>query len=362
VDADGIRQVAALYGSPVQVRRKDLHINCPWGQYHSKGFDSSQGLSVKIAPHARSVCYCFSCGARGALSFVFEEAAKIDSSYVEVSLFILQRDGASLSGALASLRRDAGMQEVPSTDWNAYSARCSRQVPDYLVGRGIVNADVTRWRLGFDSNLQRAILPVWDETKNVVGCLRRAVHPDQQPKYKDTPGAIVWKKTVFYGEHLIDRTRGVAHVVEGPMGTIFAARLLPNVIGMMGADTGIEDERLAKLKRWGIKTLILMLDSDKKGAEAVYGRRYPDGEWKPGLRDLMRPHFVVKVAKLPPGEDPDDVVRRDPTALRRIVSAAAYLESPAHLTGGTGSDSIPTSPKDRKSIIDYMKERRSPRQ
>ena len=147
------------------------------------------------------------------------------------------------------------------------------------------------------------------------------------------------------------------------MGVIFAARLLPNVLGMHGADTGIEGDRLAKLQRWGIRTLVLMLDSDQKGQQAVYGRWVGSGsrrEWKPGLREQLRPHFIVKVAKLPPGEDPDDVVRRDPTALRRVVSDAAYLETPKGLTGGSPSSTF-GAPNGGSTLTDYLHRRSSGR-
>jgi len=353
-----------MYSSPVSLRRKDVHINCPFGSYHSKGIDSSQGLSVKIAPGGRSVAYCFSCAASGSLAFVFEEAAKLDPSYLDVAQFISLRDGPSLSGSLARLSPGEQVaNEVPTHDWRVYASRCARRVPRYLVERGIVKADVVRWQLGFDDDLQRAIFPVRDENNVIVGCLRRSVYADQQPKYKDTPGAVVWKKDVFYGEHRIDHTLDTAYIIEGPMGVIFAARLFLNVLGMHGADTGIEGARLKKLQRWGIRTVVLMLDSDKKGKEAVYGRWLGSGkkrEWKAGLRDELRPYFIVKVAKLPPGEDPDDVVRRDPTALRRIVSAAAYLEAPKHLTGESQSASLST-PIEGSTFMEYMTKRRPAR-
>jgi len=352
-----------MYGSPVSARRKDIHINCPFGVYHSKGYDSSQGLSVKIEPNGRSAAYCFSCGASGTVSFVFAEAAKVDPSYADVAAFVQERDGPSLSGSLDRLRAEPGQaSEVPSTDWAVYAAQCARQVPRYLVERGIVRADVKRWQLGFDAELQRAIFPVRDHTGHVVGCLRRSVWPDQEPKYKDTPGAYVWKKEVFYGEHLIDTTKDTVYLVEGPMGAIFASRLLPNVLAMMGADTGVEQRRLMNLQRWGIKAVVLMLDSDKKGQQAVFGHRVKQsGKWRVGLRDLLRPHFVVKVAQLPPGEDPDDVVRRDPTALRQVVRSASYLTPSRHLTGES-NDATVSPPTVGRSFMGYMMNRRGLRQ
>jgi len=344
-----------MYGSPVDMRRKDVHINCPFGQFHSKGVDTSQGLSVKIEPGRVSPCYCFSCGTSGTMLYVFEKAAEIDASLVVVAEFVREQDGASLSGALARLHRPAVQDETPNSDWGAYAARCARLVPAYLIERGIVRADVQRWLLGFDDYGQRAIFPVRDEHKNVVGCLRRALHEGQQPKYKDTPGAVVWKRTVFYGEHLIDRTNPRAIFVEGPMATIFGARTERNVLGMMGASTGCGMERTRKLQEWGIREIVLLLDSDKAGVDAVYGKWNPKGEWLPGLRDIMRPHFVVKVAKLPKGKDVDDVVREDPTALRQIIRAAAYIEPNPRLTGGSAQATLaPPYRGKSQSIQDYL--------
>lgn len=364
MDERDIEQLAAMYGSPIDPRRGNVHINCPFGRYHSKGIDTSQGLSVKIAPGQRSVAYCFSCGTRGTLAYVFEEAAKADRAFTAMAQFVLQRDGPSLSGALARLHdreRPSEREESPTSDWTAYAASCARQVPVYLIERGIVREDVFRWRLGFDADLQRAIFPVRDEHGNVVGALRRTVHDKVEPRYLDTPGAYVWKKSVFYGEHDVDRTISRVILVEGPMGTIFASRQFPNVLGMMGADTGVEDERLTKLQRWGIREVILMLDSDTKGHDAVYGKSAPNGKWIAGLRDKLRRGFVVKVAKLPPGEDPDDVVKRDPTALRQVVANAAYLE-PTLLTGGPGHSKV-SSPRagrgnrGNRDIKDFLKDR-----
>ena len=84
-------------------------------------------------------------------------------------------------------------------------------------------------------------------------------------------------------------------------------------------------------------------------------------EWAPVLDLLEEPeHFVVKVAKLPEKQDPDDVVRRDPTALQRIVDGAAYLESSRHLTGGPESATLST-PTEGRTFMGYMINRRAVR-
>jgi len=356
VDAGTIAEVAALYGSPVDPRRKDSHINCPFGQFHRKGFDSSQGLSVKIVEGGKSPAWCFSCNTHGTLAHVFAKAAELDDAYLAAAEFIAKNDGASLGGALARFSRVEIDNETPNSDWTSYAGRCARLIPPYLLSRGIIQTDIVNFQLGYDDRMERAVFPVKDADKKVVGCIRRAVVDGQNPKYLDTPGAAAWKRTVFYGEHRIDRTISTAYLVEGPMGTIFASRIYPNVLGIMGASTGIGEVRLEKLKSWGVKLIILMLDSDKAGQEAVYGRWDPHGKFLPGLRQRLRPHFAVKIATLPEKQDPDDLVRRNPNLLREVVSGAKYLVADAGLTGVARGVTLPT-PKtgNTLTITDYLR-------
>jgi len=336
MNADLIKHLANLYGSPVDPRPRDLHINCPFGSYHSRGMDTSQGLSVQIAPGKVSGAYCFSCGAQGSVESVFTAALVIDTSLTDVVAFIREHDGASLAGALRSIKGPALLEETPVDDWASYSRRCARQVPAYLIERGLVKRDVVRWMLGYDEQLSRAVFPVKDERDNIVGCLRRSVIPQEhrprsEPTYKDTPGAFVWKKTVFYGENLVDRTYDTAYLVEGPMDAIFTARVFPNALGMMGASTEVGPERLEKLQRWGIRKLVLLLDPDAAGHKAAYGGITAQGKAYRGIRDKLRRQFAISVASLPPGEDPASVTV---DTLRQAVAAATYLEAKRPLTGG----------------------------
>lgn len=353
MDAEGIKALAALYGSGVDTSRPaNLHINCPFGKYHSRGYDDSQGLSVKVSVGKRSVAYCHSCGASGSLSYVFQQAAEGDSLYAEAYVFVVANDGPSLSAALGRLDRERAVDgvrhEVPTGDWADYAAACARAVPAYLVGRGIVRDDVRRWRLGFDQAMQRATFPVWDHKKRIVGCLRRAVTKEQDPKYYDTPGADAWKKSVFYGEHRVDPTMRTAYLVEGPMDVIFPSRFLPNVLGMMGSSTGIEGERLVKLRSW-VDVLVFLFDPDKGGRKAVHGFINPKGKVIQGLRAKMRRYFVVKEGILPDGYDPCELVRHDPTLLREVIKQARYLGPDRPLTS-----ELPTATVSEHSMKEYL--------
>jgi len=346
MDRELIKHLATLYGSGVQVRRADIHLACPMagaarpdGQpRHKFGRDDKLAFSVKIDPLGPSVVFCFACGAAGSALSVFEEAHAAVSGLDLAVEFLRENDKGGLSQALAKLR--VGAVSSPGrrrglADIDRYAAKCaSNGVPIYLLERGIVREDVERWRIGFDPDLSptawqgkagAAVFPVWNEDGALVGAARRTIHPATEPRFFDTPGE--WKGTVFYGEHRIDRTLDHVHIVEGVLGTVFASRVLPNAVGMLGALGHIDGERLDKLRRW-CRKITLVLDADRAGREAVDGKFDARGNWIPGLRSALRESFVVKVTRLP--EQHEGRATKDPAdipgaALLDAVRRAEYL-------------------------------------
>jgi hypothetical protein len=335
MDRPGIHHMAKMYGSPTEDKGGNVMLRCPLAAAtHAKGVNSSPALSVKVDPNGPSLAHCFSCKAGGTLVSIFTEAHGMVGGFSEVVAYLQEADRGGLLSALARSRfRPGGMMDVERKsganapgELERYTAICSRVVPDYLVReRGIVRADVDRWLIGFDHELQRATFPCWDEKGYLVGCSRRAVHPKQEPKFYDWPGP--WKDTCFYGEHLIDTSRDHAYLVEGVLGTIFAMRVLPNVLGMLGSKVKMTPERLAKLRRWA-SAVTLILDADSAGTEAVEGSTDYKGKHHAGLKEILQPYFAVKVAHLPtlwngravkdPADVPGDV-------LAAVAKRAEYL-------------------------------------
>ncbi len=261
---------------------------------------------------------------------VLERAVGLGSPGVAEALeFARKNDAGGLAGAFTGLaiqhRYTTGAPSPRTSSFNVerYVARCARTTSRYVLDRGLVAHDLHMWRVGFDPGpteigyvtvRNRAVFPVWDELGELVGATLRTVLPEgvDPPKYRDTPGLP--KGDIFYGEHRVDRTRGTVHIVEGILDAIVAGRYLPNVVALLGANTGMGAARVTKLRAW-CNRVVLILDGDKAGSEAVNGKTKEwvgkDGrkhkKFTPGILHILRQHFVVLVAVLPQGKDPADV-------------------------------------------------------
>jgi DNA primase len=96
--------------------------------------------------------------------------------------------------------------------------------------------------------------------------------------------------------------------------------------------TALTEEQLRLLKRFS-RNIVLALDPDTAGQKAVLrgleaARQAMDREGELGfdarglLRNEARLQADLRVATLPDGLDPDDVVRRDPAEWKRLIDAA----------------------------------------
>src|SRR5690606_4023853 len=122
------------------------------------------------------------------------------------------------------------------------------------------------------------------------------------PKYLNSPETPIYQK----GSHLYGLSRaktairreGVVLVVEGYMDYVsLAARDIENVVAVLG--TAMTEEQALLLARYTQQALLLY-DSDTAGLRATF--RTADALLGAGIHPL--------VVTLPPGEDPDSVVRR----------------------------------------------------
>lgn len=188
---------------------------------------------------------------------------------------------------------------------------------------------------GYDRFRDRLVIPIRDPRGRVIGFGARALQPDQVPKYLNSPQTILFdKSSTLYGlelarKHIRDADQVV--VVEGYMDVIQAhQRGAKNVVAQMG--TALTDQQLTLLKRT-TSNFVLALDADTAGNAATLrglstARETLDRETVPiptaqGLiRYEGRLNADIRIASLPPGKDPDDILREGLDAWQRIIDGA----------------------------------------
>ena len=183
----------------------------------------------------------------------------------------------------------------------------------------------------------RLIFPIWDSGGKPAGFGGRALD-DSTPKYLNTPRTPLFDKgRLLYGLHLARESiakDGVAVVVEGYMDVIAAHQHgFRNVVASMG--TALTESQVGALRNIA-STFVLALDPDNAGQEATLRSLY--SSWQVFERRALRsggrsgvvfyerqPHASLKVAVLPPGKDPDLLIRESPEEWERLTTEARPL-------------------------------------
>jgi DNA primase len=183
---------------------------------------------------------------------------------------------------------------------------------------------------------RRIMIPIRDLQGRVIGFGGRILG-EGEPKYLNSPQTPLFDKSaVVFG---LDRARPAIQaanqvvLVEGYMDVISAHQAgYGNVVATMG--TAITAEHLKRLSRY-TRTFIFALDADVAGigatvrslqmARAALAVREPVLTAEGQVRFETRLPVVLKIATLPPGQDPDDILRHDPAAWAQIIAAAEPL-------------------------------------
>jgi DNA primase len=146
----------------------------------------------------------------------------------------------------------------------------------------------------------RLLFPIHDLRGRAVGFGGRLLGPGE-PKYLNSPESEIFHKgKLLYNLHLARmpiRKEEMVIVVEGYFDVLrLVLAGVENVVASLG--TALTPDQAGLLKRFA-KEATLLYDSDRAGRQATF--RAGD--------ELLRHSFRVRVATLPPGEDPDSLVR-----------------------------------------------------
>jgi DNA primase len=175
--------------------------------------------------------------------------------------------------------------------------------------------------VSYDRFRDRIIFPIADFRGRVIAFGGRALSPDAQAKYLNSPETSLFHKShvLYNGQAARAASRKGGHVVvvEGYIDVIACvAAGFEATVAPLG--TALTEDQLRMLWQMAEEP-VLCFDGDEAGLKAAF--RAVDlalAELKPGKS--------IRFALLPGGQDPDDLLRTEgPESLRKILEAAKPL-------------------------------------
>lgn len=196
-------------------------------------------------------------------------------------------------------------------DWDAL-AKALKLPIDVLkdTGLGFVN----RRERAQDSFRGRIMFPIFDAAGKPVAFGGRILPGADGPKYKNSPETPIYSKSrtlyaLNWAKEDIVRS-GEVVICEGYTDVIgFFEAGVPRAVATCG--TALAEEHFRTIKNFA-RRIVLGYDADAAG-QAAAEKFY---EWE------RRYEIDLHVAALPPGQDPGDVARSDPEALKAAVEGA----------------------------------------
>lgn len=172
-----------------------------------------------------------------------------------------------------------------------------------MLGAGVVSYKEGKGYSDFEA--KRATIPIIDAFGNVIGFVGRVLTPKaDRMKYKNTSDTSIFQKSrcLFNVNNLKKLKRELGTIpyvvmVEGQIDVISVyANGIRNVAASMGTSLTVEQARL--LMRY-TDTVIISYDGDAAGQKATFR----------GLDIFKSAGLNVKVASLPDGMDPDEIIK-----------------------------------------------------
>lgn len=324
-------------------------------------FHNEKTPSFFVSP-VRQSYYCFGCGAKGDMFTFVEQMEGID--FVGALKILAEKAGVELRPPSAAGAKEKALKEKlfllteSATDFFEAKLKESPEVSEYLFSRGLEPESIKTWRigyvpdewrlllnhlksLGFDEELiikaglakkpagkegkgpydvfrGRIIFPIADTSGRIVGFSGRSFlpagtvkDPDSIPKYLNSPDSLLFNKgELLYGldkaKHDI-RRQAYTVLVEGQLDLVLSYQAgVKNTVASSG--TAFTATHLRRLKSISPR-IILAFDGDEAGKIAA------EKSATLGLGLGME----VKIARLPQGSDPADLVKQDTEKWKEVL-------------------------------------------
>jgi DNA primase len=239
-------------------------------------------------------------------------------------------------------QRDMGDEIIESFELG-YAPSGWETATEYFLEKGYQEQDLVEAGLAserdsgglYDRFRNRLMIPIRDGRGRMAGFGARALDPDDQPKYLNSPQTELFDKgQLLYGLHHARkaiRSEDQAVIVEGYMDVIGLSQAgFDNAVSPMG--TALSEAQLRQLKRYSRK-MVLALDADAAGDRATLrglqiARQALDRDPDPifNARGLVRYEgrldAEIRILTLPEGKDPDELVAADPESWPKLLAGA----------------------------------------
>lgn len=323
-------------------------------------FHSEKTPSFFVSP-SRQIWHCFGACSEGG----------------DIFKFIMKTEGVEFNEALRILAAKAGIQ-LKKQDPKLKNERqkvyeicewatrffeknletvTGKKVEKYLLDRKITKESIKEWRLGYSLNKwdslvnflsnkgysyqdiekaglilkkqegngyydrfrDRIIFPIFDFSSQPIGFGGRIFESNKEAKYINTPNTIIYDKSkVLYGLNKARndiRKQDTCVLVEGYTDVIMSHQIgINNVVATSG--TALTPYQLDILKRY-TNNIITAFDMDIAGDSAT----------KRGIDMAQEKDFNIKVAVMPQGLDPADLIAKKPNQWQEIINKSLSIIS-----------------------------------
>jgi DNA primase len=372
--------IVALVGEKVRLRRAGRSWKglCP--------FHAERTPSFTVNPE-RQVWHCFGCGKGGDAFAWLMETEKLP--FPEALEALAERAGIELPkserGPGDAARDRLYQANALANDYFMASLRSSAGsgARAYLAGRGFDDETLDAFRIGwapegwdglaatlgkllservieeagltlrrgdgshYDRFRNRVTFPVLAAAGKVAGFGARAIAPDDQPKYLNTPETPVYRKgSLLFGlpqARPSIRERKEALIAEGYLDVMrLHAAGFTNAVSTSGTALTYDQARiLARLEA----AVVLVYDGDDAGVRAA----------DRGLDPLLTAGLSVRVLLIPGGDDPDSYIRgHGAEAFRALLESARDVPGFLAEARLAGSDQNPDTEARVRRLIEAL--------
>lgn len=170
---------------------------------------------------------------------------------------------------------------------------------EHIIASGMAYYDESKQKLK-DSFWQRIMFPFYSKTGEILGYTGRAIN-EQAAKYKNTGDTILFSKGrnvwgLYQARTAIQKEDSI-YIVEGQFDVMSMHQAgIRNVVG--GSGTAFTDQQ-RKLIHGFTSNVIFVYDGDEAGIHAA----------EKNLPEFLKDGFRVRCVTLPPGKDPDELIR-----------------------------------------------------